>query len=172
MEENKGYLNLFDDLLDELTKVFKDIEEKKEDTNCDCNKTFECEDCKDEKCPCENKDTKVVNINNANNLLGCYNIYSYQDYYLIEILVPGFSKENISIKLQDKKLVVEATKNDTNEDNEYKIYNGYNISNFVKYFDMFDDIDVDKISSKIIDGVLNIYMYKSEESKPKVIEID
>ena len=78
------------------------------------------------------------------------------DVLTMEFDVPGLSKKDINIKVEDSVLLIEG-------DNDDRTFNKrYNIS---------EDWDVSKTSAKVKDGVLRVSIPKVEEKKTKVINV-
>ena len=99
-------------------------------------------------------------------------IYEKEGNYHIEIDVPGFNKNDISIEVKDGYLIVTAEKNqeeNVNEKNYIKRERTYG-----KYQRSFylGELDVDNIDATLNDGTLKVVVPKKEitENK-KVIEI-
>ena len=86
------------------------------------------------------------------------------DYFLLQTDLPGFSKEEISLELQENLLTVRAQHKDEVEEERYvrreRRFNSYCRSFRLK------DIDTDKISAKFENGVLTLTLPKLEEVKP------
>jgi len=99
-------------------------------------------------------------------------IYEKEGNYHIEIDVPGFNKNDISIEVKDGYLIVTAEKNqeeNVNEKNYIKkerVYGKYQRSFYL------GELDVDNIDATLNDGTLKVVVPKKEitENK-KVIEI-
>ena len=99
-------------------------------------------------------------------------IYEKDGDYHIEMEVPGFNKEDISIEVQDGYLNITAEK-ENKRDEEDKNYIRKERS-FGKYQRSFylGNLDIDQIKASFNDGVLNIVVPKMEEEKnKKVIDI-
>ena len=101
-------------------------------------------------------------------------IYEKDGNYHIEMDVPGFKKEDISIEVDDGYLTISAEKNyENNEedgDRNYirreRSYNSYKRSFYL------GDLDQDSIEAKFNDGMLNITVPKKElTSNKKKIDI-
>ena len=78
------------------------------------------------------------------------------DVLTMEFDVPGLSKKDIKIKVEDTVLSIEG-------DNEKRTFN--------KRYNIQEDWDVTKTSANVKDGVLTILIPKVEEKKTKVIEV-
>lgn len=101
-------------------------------------------------------------------------VQELDDKYKIEMDIPGYKKEDITIKLDCGKLVVSAQK-DTAEDTSTKKYIcKERASSFIeRSFNLGTSIDETKISASMEDGVLSIELPKKTvgEMKENIIEI-
>jgi len=78
------------------------------------------------------------------------------DVLTMEFEVPGLSKKDINVKVEDTVLSIKG-------ENETRTFNKkYNIS---------EDWDVSKTSAKVKDGILSISIPKVEEKKSKIVEV-
>lgn len=78
------------------------------------------------------------------------------DVLTMEFDVPGLSKKDINVKVEDSILFIEG-------DNERRTFN--------KRYSVSEDWDVAKTSASVKDGVLTVLIPKVEEKKAKVIEV-
>lgn len=100
-------------------------------------------------------------------------IYEKDGDYHIEMDIPGFTKEDISLEAKDGYLTVKAEKNNETEeetDKNYirreRVYGKYERSFYL------GDLDQERIDASFNNGVLNIVVPKKEvEDNKKVIEI-
>ena len=101
-------------------------------------------------------------------------IYEKGDDYHLELDIPGFDKEDISIEVKDGYLKIKAEKNEStdekDEDKKYirreRIYGKYERSFYI------GDIDEEKIDAEFKNGILKITVPKKEEKKSsKYIDI-
>ena len=96
------------------------------------------------------------------------------DAYYIEVDLPGVSKDDINIDVDDNTLTISGVrkvKEEHKEDNFYKVESVY--GKFERSFSLPEDVDTDKIEAKHNNGVLEIKIPKIEkvEKAPKKIEI-
>ena len=107
----------------------------------------------------------ILTMNNAWNLMDevfnhpqreTRNMKVYNDVLTMEFDVPGLSKKDINVKVEDTILSIEG-------DNEKRT--------FKKRYNIQEDWDVSKTTATVKDGVLNISIPKVEEKKTKVIEV-
>ena len=101
-------------------------------------------------------------------------IYEKNGDYHIEMDIPGFSKENISVEAKDGYLTIKAEKNnEENVEDEERNYIRRERS-YGKYERSFylGDLDQDKIDAKFTNGMLKITVPKKEQiDNKKIIEI-
>lgn len=104
------------------------------------------------------------------------NIKESENQFNLELVVPGFKKEDINIELKNDLLTISSeTSNSAEEtDNETYLRREYSKSSFSRSFNIPETVDAEKIDADYKDGVLNIILPKKEESvvnKTKSIEI-
>ncbi len=95
-----------------------------------------------------------------------------EDAFHLRIDVPGMSKDDISINLQNGALTVsgERTSEQTEEDEDYvRVERAF--GTFHRTFRLPDTVDAENIEAAYEDGVLTIHVPKTEESTRRKIEI-
>lgn len=107
------------------------------------------------------------------NTMKC-DIYEKEGNYHIEMDLPGFKKEDISIEAKDGYLTIKATKsNEAEESDEERNYvrRERSYGSYERTFSL-GDLDQEKIDASFSDGTLKIVVPKKEEIENKtVIEI-
>ena len=101
-------------------------------------------------------------------------VYEKEGKYNIEVDIPGYNKDEVKIEAKDGYLTVSAEKKleKNEEDNGKKYY--YHERRYGKVERSFyiGDMDTDKISAKMENGILKIDIPKIEEKESKkLIEI-
>jgi HSP20 family protein len=91
-------------------------------------------------------------------------IHEDKDNYLARFEMPGVKKEDVKIELNDRLLTVSAEKKEKNGDAE----SSYSYSRSVS---VPDSVKADAISAKLEDGILVVTLPKSEERKPRNIDL-
>jgi len=94
--------------------------------------------------------------------------------YVIELDLPGISKDNIEITTEDNVLTVSGErkrKEEVKEEDYYKMESVY--GTFSRSFTLPEKVDIEKIRAEAKDGVLEVVIPKLEdkEKQPKKIEI-
>ncbi len=97
------------------------------------------------------------------------NIAKNENGYTLMLAVPGVSKEDININIEDKKLVISTAAKSKDETN-YRLRE-FNYDTFSRSFNLPKDIDTNSISADYESGVLTLTLPMSPESKPKSIKI-
>ena len=95
-----------------------------------------------------------------------------KDQYILKMDLPGVSKENLKLNFHDGELIISGERKQEKEDKDSKYHRIERT--YGKYFRSFtlpQTIQADKINAEFKDGQLTITVPKSEEAKPKELEI-
>ncbi len=95
-----------------------------------------------------------------------------EDRYILEAELPGHTEKDVDIKLDDSLLTISAKKDEKSEEKR----NGYILRerrtrSFNRSFVLPRDVDRDRIEANFANGLLTIELHKSEEAKPRQIEV-
>ncbi|MBI1388884.1 MAG: Hsp20 family protein [bacterium] len=96
-------------------------------------------------------------------------IHEHSDRIVLVADVPGATKEGIRVKVEDNVLTLEAS-TETNEP-VAPVYREYQMVNFFRQFEFSEQIDSEKISAELKNGVLTVNLPKVEKAKPRQIEV-
>ena len=97
-----------------------------------------------------------------------------QDAYEIEAAIPGMKKEDVEITLDDNILTIRGeTKEEREEKGKGKKYHMRELraGAFVRSIMLPGTVDANKIEAHYDNGILKLRLPKTEESKPKHIQI-
>jgi HSP20 family protein len=102
------------------------------------------------------------------------NIHETPESYHVELNVPGRSKEDFKIQVEQGLLTISFDKKeDTATSEDYKtIRREFEYKSFKRSFSIDEKIAVDGIQAKYENGVLKLLLPKKEESKPSARQID
>ena len=97
------------------------------------------------------------------------NISENDDAYIVEMIAPGFERENFSVEVKDGKLSISAEiEQQTKDENEKYTHVEFTKSAFTRSFVLpKESADEDKVDAIYKNGVLAITIAKKEEAKPK-----
>lgn len=89
--------------------------------------------------------------------------------YMIEMSVPGYSKDEIKIEVLDNKLVI-SSKSDKSTEDKYRLQE-FSYGAFKRSFNLPKDANQEGISAKVTNGILHLAITKKPEAAPKQITI-
>lgn len=108
----------------------------------------------------------------ANATAPAINVVESDKDYKVEVAVPGMTKEDFNIHLGDEnELVISMEKKVENEDKENKKYlrREFSYTKFQQSLYLPDNVDKEKITTNVANGVLTIELPKySQEEKAKI----
>lgn len=100
------------------------------------------------------------------------NIRENEDGYKLDIIAPGFSRDEFKIQLEKNLLNVSIEKKAQEENkNEKQIRKEYEFQTFKRTFTIDEKIDVENIEAKYENGVLTLGLAKKTEVKPVAKQI-
>ena len=111
-------------------------------------------------------DDFCLNLFNRNYSVPSVNSIENNDSFEIDLAVPGMKKEDFSIELNDKVLVI-SSESSNNIENDKMRLNEFNFSSFQRSFRVPDSVDQDKIKANYKNGILKIKLPKRKESISK-----
>ena len=97
------------------------------------------------------------------------NIVENENEYGIELVAPGFKKEDFNIKIEDNKIEISAEVETVENADSVKFnLKEFERQSFKRTFSMPENlINEDEIKANYVNGVLLIALPKREEAKPK-----
>lgn len=101
-----------------------------------------------------------------------HNIIKVNDFtYLVELALAGFTKDEIEITVEEKKLIIKGEKSKKLDDESVYLHHGIGTRNFTKTLNIADTIVV--TGADFIDGILKVHLENviPESKKPKKIMI-
>lgn len=89
------------------------------------------------------------------------------DHYLLSAELPGFSRDDISVDVEGDQMVIRASHEEEKEENKKKyVHRERTYGTYTRRFDI-NGIDVEHISAKYDDGVLQLTLPKQEKKAPE-----
>ena len=114
-----------------------------------------------------------MNFFNRRHSVPSVNSVENNDSFEIDLAVPGMKKDDFTIELNDKILVISSDKSN-HDQNERTRLNEFNYSSFQRSFRVPESVEFDKIKANYKNGILKIKLPKRKDSitKPnRVIDI-
>ena len=100
------------------------------------------------------------------------NVKETKDAYQLEVVAPGFDKNDFNVNLEKNILTVSAEKkSETENKDEKQIRKEYNYQSFKRSFTIDEKVDAEKIEAKYVNGVLTLNLPRKEEVKASAKEI-
>ena len=100
-------------------------------------------------------------------------IYETKESIVLNVELPGVTKEDISLEVKDSTLTIKGEKRlekDVKEENFHRMERTY--GSFTRAFTLPSTVQQDRVKAKFRDGILEIMIPKAEEAKPKQIKVD
>lgn len=99
------------------------------------------------------------------------NISEDENAFHIDVAAPGLDKKDFNVTVDNDTLTIEASKETKSEESKGKMKRKeFSYTNFKRMFTLPENVERDKIASSYVNGVLNIELPKTEESKPKPVK--
>ena len=98
-------------------------------------------------------------------------LFQGEDVLEIRAIAPGVKAEDLDLRLENNSLVIAGEKKNDHTENSYikkeRLFGKFNKSIKLPY-----RVDPDNISAELKDGILLVKLVKSEDARPKKIEIN
>ena len=106
------------------------------------------------------------------------NVFESDEKIVLELLVPGFEKEQINLSVENNVLTVkselpekEAANQEENKAPKFSKVE-FELKNFEKKFRLSDKLDQEKIQAEFKNGILTVTLAKKEEAIPVARKIE
>ena len=100
------------------------------------------------------------------------NVKETKDAYQLEVVAPGFEKNDFNVNLEKNILTISAEKKtEFGNKDEKQILKEYNYHSFKRSFTVDEKVDAEKIEAKYVNGVLTLNLPRKEEVKASAKEI-
>jgi HSP20 family protein len=98
-------------------------------------------------------------------------IYETKDSLWLTADMPGVDEKSVQVHLNDGVLTVEAGVSLDDYQNVEPVYSEYRVGNYKRRFSLSNEIDVERIQGKMVNGVLHLELPKAAKAKPRQISI-
>jgi HSP20 family protein len=95
------------------------------------------------------------------------NILNQENAFMIELSVPGYQKEEISINLEQQILRISAEAKQKEVDDDKYLRREFSLNGLNRSFNLPKNIDTEKISADFRDGILKITLPRKQEDVVK-----
>ena len=99
-------------------------------------------------------------------------LYEERDHLMLKAELPGMKKEDIDISLHGDVLTLSGERKEEKEYEQAETYRSERfLGKFQRTFTLPVAVDASKVQASYKDGILTVQLPKSEEAKPKQIEV-
>jgi HSP20 family protein len=98
-------------------------------------------------------------------------IHEDSEGLVLEADLPGANEQNLSIQLEDNILSLYAQIDSPAPQGARLLHEEYRLGDYRRSFILSDEVDRDRISAELKNGVLRLFLPKSERSRTRRIEI-
>lgn len=98
-------------------------------------------------------------------------IFETEDGLILRADLPGVSSENLDLQVQDNRLTLLGRVESAIPDKANLLHQEYQEGDFLRSFILSDDVDHDRISAKLTNGVLEVNLPKVPRAQPRKISI-
>jgi len=99
-------------------------------------------------------------------------IYETDEGLVLHADLPGVSVDSLELQVQDNKLTLFGQVEPSVGANAEVLHQEYQVGNFLRSFILSDDVDHGRISAKLNNGVLKVFLPKPPKTEPRRIEVD
>ena len=100
------------------------------------------------------------------------NVKETEKSYLLEVVAPGFEKNDFKVNLDQDLLTISAEKkSEAKAENEKQVRREYSFRSFKRSFTLDEKIDATNIEASYVNGVLTLNLPKKEAVKAAATEI-
>lgn len=90
---------------------------------------------------------------------------------ILEADLPGAKESNLHVELEDNVLTLHARIDSPVADGARLVHEEYRVGDYHRSFILSDEVDRDRITAEIQNGVLRLFLPKAERARTRRIEI-
>lgn len=119
---------------------------------------------------------RLLNFPLASNASGPWvpalDAYEEKDNYVVKVELPGVNKEDVRLSLEKGTLTITGERKSETSSKDGELYHSERFyGRFQRTVNLPESLAADKVKAGYKDGVLTVTLPKSEEAKPKQIDI-
>ncbi len=108
-----------------------------------------------------------------NGWMPALDLFEDNDHVTVKAELPGMRKEDIDINYHDGILTLSGERKEEQEYREAETYRSERfLGKFHRSISLPSPVDVEKVKATYKDGILTVVLPKTEESKPRQIQVD
>jgi len=98
-------------------------------------------------------------------------IYETADGLVLYADLPGVTSEGLDLQVQDNRLSLFGRIQQRGGDEGTVVHEEYHVGDFLRSFILSDEVDHDRISARLNNGVLRVELPRASRSQPRRIEV-
>jgi HSP20 family protein len=98
-------------------------------------------------------------------------IYETSDGLVLYADLPGVTREGLDLQVQDNRLTLFGRIQQREGDDGPVVHQEYQVGDFLRSFILSDEVDHDRISARLNNGVLRVELPRASRSQPRRIEV-
>ncbi len=111
-------------------------------------------------------------LESGSNVAPLVDIYETENEFVLTANMPGVSKEDVHLQLEEGTLTIFGKVNYDEDLNKTYVLHETMFANFSRSFKLSDGIDESKIDANYVNGQLIVKLPKSDKVKPRIININ
>jgi len=109
--------------------------------------------------------------NTGNRSVPACNLWVGEEEAVLTSEVPGFAMENIEITITGRDIVIKGVRQEKHEEGAKLLRQERNQGEFERAFQLPFQIDAGKVEAKLVNGVLEVALPRTENDKPRKITV-
>jgi HSP20 family protein len=102
-----------------------------------------------------------------------FDVYEDKDNFVVKAELPGMKKEDINVSLQDGDLIISGERKSETRSEGTEVYRAERyFGKFQRAVSLPTTVAANKVKAEYKDGILTVTLPKSEEAKPRQIEVN
>lgn len=98
-------------------------------------------------------------------------IYELDDGLVLHADLPGVSAESLELQVQDNKLTLFGRTRPVVDENAGIVHQEYHVGDFLRSFILSDEVDHNRITANLNNGVLKVVLPKLPKAEPRRIQV-
>jgi HSP20 family molecular chaperone IbpA len=101
----------------------------------------------------------------------CIDIYDSEEGLVLTADLPGVTIDSLELQVQDNKLTLFGRVAPSVPPNAQIVHQEYGVGDFLRSFILSDEVDHERITASMSNGVLKVVLPKAPAAKPRRIEV-
>jgi HSP20 family protein len=112
-----------------------------------------------------------VKVNKNEYILPLADIIETESEFIIEMEMPGIEKDKMDINIENDVLTIESNADFEDKCKLKCVAQDFVLQNYKRSFNLNNSVDINHISAEMENGILRLTLAKSENLKPRKIEV-